>query len=946
MKGLVRTHGRYFALLFVACLATFVLMCAVFIENGRSLLWQNDSLSLYYPLFVYEGQWLRDVIGSIGQPDFAVPLYSLDIGYGADILATAGGCFNDPLNLVSAFCPPEYAEYLFEALIFVRFYLAAAAFSLYCFGCGRAQGPTLCGSLAYVLCGYVVIWGVMRHPNFINLAILLPLILWGADKVFERKSPALLIVSMGLLFFFSVYFSYMVLIALFVYCLIKYFLAPRERSLRDFAGLLEQFVLYLVTAALLAGLFLVPIVLVLTSMGRVGLTREIPLLETFNFYWQLGSNLVGGTFNKRGMFLGVVPVLGAVAFLLGRRQLGRSWAPWALGFTLCFVGALLPPFGSAMNGFGYATDRWLLVLGFCAAYMLVLVIPHLRDFRRLQWVAFAVVGTVLVVWVGAFAFESDSRQAWLACGLLAVLMVGMVLVPRRVSARALSVLLAVALIGSSAGLVMVGSSKWGKSFAKSFVPSGEAYDLTQAFATADEAAMLDEDYRIDRASTYGSRNQTMVSGFKGFDFFSSYYNQKVDDARYDVGVASHWTNYIYNGVDGRLALDLLGGARYFVASDDDADRVPFDYKPVADLGEVAVWDEGDDDAPATIRMSPVRLYESEAALPLAFTYQSAVSESGYRALPMVERQELLTKSCVLADEKVSRDEIGSFEAATVEQDVTIVKEKGLVVRNGAIEVAKRGARLRITVAGVPAAENYMVFENLVFNSLDPEGQRALAKETGVKIKSKKSERGPEWWNDLKWAPDRSARLQIKEGDRKRSLRIVNSRNAGYGGKVDWAVNMGYSEEPVTSFTITFGEPGIYTFDKMYVASQPVAAIEENVKKLQAENAASVSFGTNRISVDVAAEKDGGDDERYVFLSVSYSPGWSATVDGQPAEILRANVGFMALAVDGAAHDVQLNYMTPGLVAGAWCSVAGIALFVGILVVRRKSAVRRKARKQR
>ena len=92
----------------------------------------------------------------------------------------------------------------------------------------------------------------------------------------------------------------------------------------------------------------------------------------------------------------------------------------------------------------------------------------------------------------------------------------------------------------------------------------------------------------------------------------------------------------------------------------------------------------------------------------------------------------------------------------------------------------------------------------------------------------------------------------------------------------------------------------------------------------------MSFGTNRISVDVSAEKDGGDDARYVFLSVPYSPGWSATVDGQSTEILKANVGFMALA-----HDIQLTYMTPGLVAGAWCSVAGIALFAGILLVRKK-----------
>lgn len=938
MGGAIRSHGRYFCWLAVACAAAFALACSVHLANGRSLLWENDGLSLYYTLFLCEGQWLRDIFGSIGQPDFAVPLYSLNIGYGADILATAGGCFNDPLNLVSAFCPPEYAEYLFEALIFLRFYMAAAAFSLYCFSRGNGAAPTFLGALAYVLGGYVLLWGVLRHPNFINLAILLPLILWGADKVFERKGPALLIVSMGLLFFFSVYFSYMTLIVFFVYCLLRYFFVPRDRSVRDFAALLGRFVLYLGTAALLAGVVLVPIVLVLTSMGRVGLAREIPSLETFNFYWQLGSNLVGGSFTKRSVFLGIVPLLGAIAFLLGRRQLGRVWAPWAIGFGLCFVGALLPPFGSAMNGFGYATDRWLVIFSFCAAYMTVLAVPQLGHMGHRQQIALAAVGGLLALWAGAYAYDVLSVQAAVACGLLVVAVIAFTALPRHLSVRAMSVALAVILVGSSAGLAAIGSSKWGKGTAKTFVPAGEAFERTQAFATASEAAMLDEDYRIDRAGGYGSRNQSMVSGFKGFDFFSSYYNQKVDDTRSDLGLASHWTNYIFNGVDSRLALELLGGARYFVASDDDADKVPFGYRPVADLGEMLVGNDGDDDgddagAGEEQHLVTVRLYQTDRALPLAFVYDEAISESAYGELSMVKRQELLTRACVLADDKLAEAEQSPSDLSTVEQTVEVAKEKGLAVRDGVIEVAKRGARVKLAAEGVAGAENYVVFENLRFHPAEPEDTRALAADLGVSLKPPL--RGSEWWNDLKRIPGSSATLEFKAAGHERKLKIVNSRHVGYGGKDNWAVNMGYSEKPVKSYTIKFSRAGTYTFDKMYVASQPVAAIEENVKKLQAENDASVSFGTNRISVDVSAEKDGGDDARYVFLSVPYSPGWSATVDGQSTEILKANVGFMALAVDGAAHDIQLTYMTPGLVAGAWCSVAGIALFAGILLVRKK-----------
>ncbi|MEY8460638.1 YfhO family protein [Eggerthellaceae bacterium 24-137] len=937
MGGGICSRSRYFGLLAAACAIAFALACSVCLMGGRSLLWENDGLSLYYTMFVCEGQWLREIFGSIGQPDFAVPLYSLNIGYGADILATAGGCFNDPLNAVSALCPPEYAEYLFEALIFLRFYLAAVAFSLYCFSRGNGQAPTFLGALAYVLGGYVVLWGVLRHPNFINLAILLPLILWGADRVFERKSPALLIVSMGLLFFFSVYFSYMTLIVLFAYCLLRYFFVPRTRSVRDFAALLGRFVLYLGTAALLAGIVLVPIVLVLTSMGRVGLTREIPLVETFNFYWQLGSNLVGGTFAKRGVFVGVVPLLGAIAFLLCRRQLGRRWAPWALGFGLCLAGALLPPLSSFMNGFGYATDRWLVILSFCAAYMTVLVVPQLRSTSREQRIALVVAGGLLALWTGVYAYDVLSAQAAIACGFVIVAAAVLVALPRRVSVKAMSAVLATVLVGSSAGLVALGSSRWGNGSASSFIPAGEAFVRAQAFVAANEAAMLDESYRIDRASGYGSRNQSMVSGFKGFDFFSSYYNQELDNARYDLGLASHWTNYIFNGVDRRLALELLCGARYFVASDADAHCVPFGYEVVADLGEtVAGGEENDGEEEVQsegTRATPVRLYRSDSALPLAFVYRETVTEDAYRELSMVARQELLTRACVVANDEAEGGERALGALSTVEQSVEVVKEKGLAVRDGVIEVARRGARVKLRAEGLANAENYVVFENLQFRSVAPAETRALADDIGVSLKPPL--RGPVWWDDLKHIPANSATLEIKAKGRERILKITNGRHAGYGGKVDWAVNMGYSEEPVTSFTIKFDRPGIYTFDKMYVACQPVAAIEENVKKLQAENDASVSFGTNRISVDVAAEKNGSDDERYVFLSVPYSAGWSATVDGQPAQILKANVGFMALAVDGAAHDIQLTYMTPGLAAGACCSAVGVIAFAGILLVRRK-----------
>lgn len=56
-------------------------------------------------------------------------------------------------------------------------------------------------------------------------------------------------------------------------------------------------------------------------------------------------------------------------------------------------------------------------------------------------------------------------------------------------------------------------------------------------------------------------------------------------------------------------------------------------------------------------------------------------------------------------------------------------------------------------------------------------------------------------------------------------------------------------------------------------------------------------------------------ETLVFYSVPYEPGWTATVNGEKAEIIKTNVGFMSVAVKAGDNVIRFNYMTPGLIPG-------------------------------
>lgn len=71
----------------------------------------------------------------------------------------------------------------------------------------------------------------------------------------------------------------------------------------------------------------------------------------------------------------------------------------------------------------------------------------------------------------------------------------------------------------------------------------------------------------------------------------------------------------------------------------------------------------------------------------------------------------------------------------------------------------------------------------------------------------------------------------------------------------------------------------------------------------------------------------------VFFSVPYEDGWSATVNGEPATVYRANVGFMAVMCPaGEDVDIRFDYETPGLRWGAYISAAGIVILLVYLLI--------------
>jgi hypothetical protein len=87
--------------------------------------------------------------------------------------------------------------------------------------------------------------------------------------------------------------------------------------------------------------------------------------------------------------------------------------------------------------------------------------------------------------------------------------------------------------------------------------------------------------------------------------------------------------------------------------------------------------------------------------------------------------------------------------------------------------------------------------------------------------------------------------------------------------------------------------------------------------------------SEKISVDVNVPA-----AALLVLSENYYPGWQATVDGQPTEIIRANLALRAVPVPAGQHHIEIWYDPLSFKLGALITLITLVACVGALIYYR------------
>jgi hypothetical protein len=95
------------------------------------------------------------------------------------------------------------------------------------------------------------------------------------------------------------------------------------------------------------------------------------------------------------------------------------------------------------------------------------------------------------------------------------------------------------------------------------------------------------------------------------------------------------------------------------------------------------------------------------------------------------------------------------------------------------------------------------------------------------------------------------------------------------------------------------------------------------------NLRQVSRTTSSVAYQVTSDRGA-----FLLRNVAWSPGWEATIDGEAAEVHRANFLMQAVEVPGGAHTVEFRYRPRSFLYGGMISLGSLLLLAALAVLGR------------
>ena len=876
----------------------FLLMCIVaflpFFTEGKSFVWGagvEDGLSQHFSALAYYGEALREFFRNLlaGHPKLV--MWDMSLGYGADILSTLNYyAIGDPLNLLYGFVSPKNTETMYDFMILLRMYLAGITFIMYARKMKKRSYGTVIGALVYVFSGFCFRLG-LRHPFFINPMIYFPLLCLGIEKIYQRERPYVFIFAVCVSAMSNYYFLYMLTIFVVIYAWIRFYKYTEENKIKNFFLTILKFGIYYTLGIAMAAVILLPSVIGFLGNGRYGNGVDWKSLIVYpgKYYLLFIENFIGYGNMGSNTNAGYLPIVGIVVLftLFSQRMKHKKYRA---AFIASIIALILPIFGYAFNGFSYANNRWAFALSFIVALLTAEMYQRLFVMSKRQQIGIGagiIIYTVFCIIVNASGEEIlKNKGIMAACGLIVVFYILLLIFQRLgydTQKRIVRVSMAILL------LISVGVHGYYRFDPKGYAYTQEFMDQGQAYRTLkeDNIRMLSKVndpsvYRV-HAEGYQYKNYGLINHLNTISGYYSITAKCVTDTIKGYDTLGMQYADKYKGVDQRLGLLSLAGVKYITVAHNSQVA-----KDVSSKGDVPYGVEKQS------KKENITLYKNKYALPFAYAYDSYMTEQQYEQLNGIGKEQAMLTQIILdrhpADKEIQHNEQRN------DPDIQTIS-----LPETRISSPKGKKYADITVPVEKDKETYLYFKNLVYHGKKNGDDNFI-------LTGRKGTKG----------------ILVAQNDIQQKIHIQSTFNPYYFGRKDYIVKINHqTSKAKEKVRLNFLSPGEYEFDDISLITVPKKDVLARLKERKENSMKQIQYEGNHFRGVYHAKKD-----QILCVTIPYSKGWKATVNGKRAKIYKANGMFMGIVMKKGTQSVKLDYETPGLKIGA-CISLGAWIGLGI-----------------
>lgn len=830
-----------------------------------------------------------------------VGLYRFDIGLGSDMLIHYSYySLFDPILIIAYIIPLKYIEFSYYLIIIVRLYSSGLAIIVLIKKLGIKNHSAILASSIFYAFSVAILFSAFRHPMFVNGPMYFALIIYGYEKVKNGESEIPLIIYTFLALITQFYIFIYTTFGFILYTLIDLI---REKKIK----LYVKVNLFYFVGVLLAG-FILTTQLYATLNGARIASKGLRLYDTIDYAVILLSNFLPLAGDHYTAGIGnLFTFLCVVTYTKNEKKKSTV----SIFFITLFVLSLFSSFSYLINLGSYVVNRWMYLITLPSSIILAKYLDSINKVDDKSYVF--TIKLTLVIFIISLSNLLVFLVTLLSISKLYIYLISLLIV---IIGLALSILV---IKGKVTGIRLAKILKSDylykyviyNSIIVLFVVSViYCFILTPNNALKtyygnqnlyQDAFTYDGFYRVESSSFVGNvedySNDWIYYNYPSTISYNTMTNGEIINLLEEYNIINNNNSVGYNGFNYRAPFMAINHVKYVVIRESEKKMIPYGFSYYKTI-KVAKYDNNKKiyhpngnilkDENGNIIYEDAYIYINDLFLNFGVIFDTYLSYEDVKHLSPLEKEMLLTKTIIIDSEDSEVTKFSNFSEIQKEvvSTYTLINSS---LEDGFINV-KQAGKISFTIPNVINSDVYLEVKGL----------------TNV---------------------DKDATFRVLYKNQMHEWLI---KNYGYASNMymenkDHLVYMGYYENESNMVIEIELDEGLYSLEEInyYLISRE--EFESDIIKLNNNSLKEVEFGKDYIKGKIKTNSKG-----YLLISIPYSKGFKAYVDGKEAKIYKANTGYMAIYVDKKTKNFELKYKTPALEIGEVLSTVGFVTFVFLL----------------